>query len=178
MNKLTEMLPPFAQEYREFNVIHEAILPELEQLRQEQQEILDAQFIMTCPEKYMFLWERELGITDGEQYDLLTRRMNCLKKKNDILPYNRKKINDRVYAIVPKQYCDITWAKNWIRVKVHYDYAQMIPYIRDMLDEALPLNMVIYVEVKKATNRMLEKYRHMDLEPYTHDEITMLLEDS
>ena len=133
---------------------------------------------MTCPEKYMFLWERELGITDGEQYDLLTRRMNCLKKKNDILPYNRKKINDRVYAIVPKQYCDITWAKNWIRVKVHYDYAQMIPYIRDMLDEALPLNMVIYVEVKKATNRMLEKYRHMDLEPYTHDEITMLLEDS
>lgn len=176
MNRLTEMLPPFAQEYREFNVIHEAILPELDLLKQERQEIMDAQFIMTCPEKYIHLWEKDFGITDGEQYDLATRRINCLNKRNDKLPYNRSMINNKIYTYVPKEYCSITWSKNWIKVKVRYDYEEMRPHIAKMLDEVLPLNMVIYVEIKQTTYRMLEGYRHMDLEPYTHNELTILEE--
>lgn len=176
MNRLTEMLPPFAREYREFNVIHEAIIPELDLLKQERQEIMNAQFIMTCPEKYIHLWEKDLGITNGEQYDLQTRRINCLNKKNDKLPYNRKKINDRIYALVPKEFSEITWAKNWIQVKVEATYKDQITYIYNMLDDVLPLNMVIYVKIMKATHRMLSKYRHSELANYTHRQLETLID--
>lgn len=155
MNRLTGLLPPFAQEYREFKIIHEAIIPELDQIKEEQNEIKDAQFIMTCPLKYIHLWEETLGIKDGEQNDLETRRINCLFKKCDTLPYNRKKINDRIYTIVPKEYCNILWGKNYINVGVAGQFLRLIKVINEMLDNVLPLNMIIsvsgFIEIESST---------------------------
>lgn len=155
MNKLTSMLPSFAQEYREFNIIQEAIISELDLLKEEQREIEEAQFIITCPKKYIHLWEESLGITDGAQYDLETRRINCIFKKNDSLPYNRKKVNDRIYSLVPKENCRIVWGKNWITVSVDGQYSNLFKVINKMLDDVLPLNMMIdvmlYIEVDTYT---------------------------
>lgn len=171
MNKLTEMLPPILREYREINIIHEAILPELIQLKNERKEIEDAQFIFTCPLKYIDRWEKSLKIENGDLYDLETRRINCYNRKNNTLPYSRKKINNRIYALVPKEYCEIKWGKNWIKVRIKYEYENMMKYIYTLLDDVLPLNMVIYVDIKKTTHEMLEVYKHKELEPYTHEEL-------
>ena len=175
MNRLTSTLPPFAQGYREFNIIHEAIIPEFDLLKKEQREIEEAQYILTCPLKYIHLWEETLGIKDGEQYDLETRRINCIFKKNDSLPYNRRRINNRIYSLIPINQCEITWGKNWIKVRIKEQYYYLKKMINEMLDIILPLNMVIDVQLFKATHRMLEKYRHLDLERYKHSEIELLI---
>lgn len=176
MNRLTEKLPPFAQKYREFQKINEAILPELEQVENEQEEIYNAQFILTCSEKYIKLWEESLGIVDGEQYSLEQRRINCINKKNNKLPYNRSKVNNRVYAIVPKEYCQITWGNNFINICVENSYESMKPYIYELLDGVLPLNMVIYITSRSITHGELKIYRHGQLKGYTHGEIKTLYE--
>lgn len=174
MNRLLEKIPTFFQEYREYIAITEASIPEFDALQQVIKDLMNAQFIFSCPEKWFKqLYEEPLGL-NGEGLTIDERRVNVYNLYNNAIPYNKTTINNRIYVIVPKDKCQIIRKRHRVIVKLNNEYIDKRAAVYALLDSVIPLDMVIEVRVNMTTHGYLKRYTHGELKRYTHGEIKLL----
>lgn len=151
MNRLLEKIPTFLQEYREYIKITETEIPEFDLLLECYRDLTNAQFIFKCPEKWFkTLYEEPLGLS-GEGHTIEERRVAVYNLYNNGIPYNRTTVNNRVYAIIPKDKCDINISTHRVVVKISGEFFDKKDIVYTLLDTVIPLNMIIKIELKGNT---------------------------
>lgn len=174
MNRLLERIPTFLQEFREYIKLTEAKIPEFDLIKEQINKISDAQFIFKCPEEWFKeLYEEPLGL-NGEGLSIDERRVKVYNLYNNGIPYNKVTVNNRIYAIIPKDKCEIIRKRHHVTVKIHPDYMDKANIVYQLLDSVIPLDMVIKVRVRATTFAQLKKYTHGELKIYTHGQIKLL----
>lgn len=171
MNRLLEKIPTFLQEYREYIKITEAEIPEFDLLLNYYQDLTNAQFIFKCPEQWFKkLYEEPLGL-NGDGLTIDERRVIVYNLYNNAIPYNRTTVNNRIYALIPKEKCDIVITSHKVVVKISGEYIDKKDIVYNLLDTVIPLNMIIRIELKGNPWNKLSTYTWGYLKPHLWDEI-------
>lgn len=87
---LLEHLPPFMQEYIEMQQIMFAENPDVQLLENRQEVVKNNQFILTCDETGISMFEKLLSIIPSVNDTLEERKTRVITKWNDSLPYTYK----------------------------------------------------------------------------------------
>ena len=177
---LIDWLPKYLQEYRELKKIMDSENPEIEQLYNEIERIMNNQFIHTCDEDGIKRFEDLLGINPDSDDTLDIRITRVLSKWIDSIPYTYKGLlqklnvlcgagnysanfNNNVYAL------NITVTS--MTIKQLQDLKQMISYM-------IPANIIMTLESARVVNS--NSYIGCAINRYKHKEVNIkpTIEDS
>lgn len=134
---LLEYLPPFMQNYKELQNIFDVEEPKLHDINIQIDKILDNQFISTCDENGILLFENLLNITPNFNDVLQTRITRVLMKFNDFPPYTFKYLINALDALYG--------CENYQFIEKFDDYFFDINFINNFLPNDINLlNEFIY----------------------------------
>ena len=168
--ELKSYLPDFLQGYKELHEAMQAQNPELEDLIEVTRDNL---FIISCNEQGIEKFERMLGIKALDEDTLDNRKFRILSKWNNAIPYTTKILHQKLETlcgkdgyeleILPEQY--IVTVRVALKSKRNYEM------VRNMLDEAIPANMMIDLSLLYNKHELLEQYTHGQLSMYTYKQL-------
>jgi chaperonin cofactor prefoldin len=118
-------------------------------------------------------WEKILDITPSGSDTLEDRRFRVQSKMNETASYSKALIDEKLrslcgdgeYSMVideNRQSCDVV---------ITLASKNQLEYVKEMLDNILPLNMVCTVSLMYNTYNFVAPYTHNQLHSYTHQAI-------
>ena len=166
--ELIKYLPFYLREYREVIYIFKATEPELIRIENERKRIKSWGYIFTTDEYGISKYEEELGIKNNDSLDLLARQLRVYSKFANIIPYTKRTVAQMVFSIIPEEFASIEIIRKQYKVTVDKQYKEQGEYLKDFLEDILPLNMTINIEVKYN--------REIDVSRYTESELSQMKE--
>lgn len=171
--KLIDYLPPFMQSYIEMQHIMSAEQPEIDDLWNASESILEEQFIMTATEHGVARWEKMIGVTPKDTDTLDERKFKILLKLNQELPYTMKKLEESLTTMcgAGNFSVDLQADKYHIEIKLALsnknDYQEAV----DLLTKMIPANLTQHVQVMYNSHEVLDDFLHAELFTYTHENL-------
>ena len=167
---IKDLWPPIMQELEEFQKI--AGIEELyfEQLKQEIENIVDDQFILTATEKGIARREKMLKFVPFADDTLETRRFRVQGAWSDKLPYTYRVLLERLDSLCgPDGYVmELNAGEYSLNIKIELTKKRMFDEVVRITRQMVPANIVIAVELRYNQHLTLANFTHEQLSQYTH----------
>lgn len=166
--KIIEYLPPVLAEIREFKILGEAEDLQLDNLKSEINSLTNELFVTTAEGVGLDRWEKILNISNSST-DIEFRRFRILSRLNSF----GLTLNQRLTSIVGAGNYKIDYYFKEFRLKVSLtlDTKEYEAEVKRMLDEVVPMNLVIDFGLLYNTHEQLSKCTHEQLSKYTHKQL-------
>lgn len=146
---------------------------EIENLTKAHNQIIDNRYIQFCDESGIERFEKVLGATPFADDTLEDRKMRCLIKWNQRLPYNYSALNNRLIGLCGADgyYLDLNFASQKLVVKLALGVRNQFSIVKEMIESIVPCNIVTEVALMYNTHEMLSNRTHEQLATRTHESI-------
>lgn len=151
--KLKQYMPPFLSEVREFNEIFNVEDIELENLRDQINNILQEVIVKTAEDYGLTKYEKIYGITNVAE-TIEARRMTILLKMNNRTAYTYKwLINTLNEAIGEENYKITTDFKNYkMNIEIALNYTEAAEILKKDLVKQMPANIELDYRLNSTAN--------------------------
>lgn len=152
--KLIDYLPMFVREYREIQKIMEIENPEIQEVENETEIIMNNQFIQTCDINGIKKFENLMGITPLENDTLETRISRVLSRWNETSCYTFKVLIMKLNALCGINNYEIIRNINEYTMKIitHLEYSGQTDELDYLLNYIIPANIAVASENKININ--------------------------
>ena len=170
---MLELLPPYLREYAEMKEIMSVEGVEVEELTSLHNRLVDNRYITTSDELGIGNFERVMNITPLSNDTLEDRRLRCLTKWNQKLPYNYAVLQDRLSDLCGEDGYELTpdFTALTLDVKLALGVRNQFTIVKNMLNAMVPCNVVVTVDLMHNTNSMLYHLTHGQMAAYTHEQL-------
>lgn len=167
---LVGYLPSVLAEVHELEKICNLEQPLFDEAWQAVDNVLSEQFATTCGEYGLARWENLLKITPSEGSDTEERLRAVLFRLNEQLPFTIRKLEMLLGLVSPAGGCNVEMDYDERRLDVWLSlYCRpMERLIREVLERALPANILCVVHWNYNTHAMAAVYTHAELADMTH----------
>ena len=115
--------------------------------------------------------EKEMGLK-GQDDDIVNeKRFRILGMENEQTPYTLATLKRRLEQIVGKGMVEISVLDSTVKVRVALTQKKTIDFVKNVLEDIVPLDMLIDADVMWNTHSMLSSYTHAQLKEHTHAEL-------
>lgn len=169
---LLSYIPDFLKEYEEMRAIQEVIGPEIQQMEDETEVLFQNQFISGSDAENLRRYEKMLQMQVLSKDTLEDRRFKVLSKWNRIIPYTKVTLRQKLEVLCGEDgyMLDITPEKRVI-VRVALKSKRNLNEVRALLEEFVPCNMVIDLDLLYNQHGLLHKFTHKQLGAWSHRHI-------
>lgn len=135
--------------------------------------IWDNNFIDTLDSRGCDHWETMLHIKPKDSYTLAERRNNIKSRVVEQRPFTVKKLRQMLEAIcgVGKYELSIEPDKYKITCKIELTSKNMLSDVKELLVRMVPANMIIDINLKYNTYKMLNQFTHKQLNEFTQSQL-------
>lgn len=135
--------------------------------------IWDNNFIDTLDSRGCDHWETMLHIKPKDSYTLAERRNNIKRRVVEQRPFTVKKLRQMLEAIcgVGKYELSIEPDKYKITCKIELTSKNMLSDVKELLVRMVPANMIIDINLKYNTYKMLNQFTHKQLNEFTQSQL-------
>ena len=118
-------------------------------------------------------WESMLAITAKDTDTLDLRRMRIKAALNGDTPYTMRSLENKLKALCGEGNYVVSYANDayTLSVDIALRAKDQYEYIKNLLYEIVPANIIITVKLLYNTHILLRKYKHSELAQYTHKQI-------
>lgn len=168
--KLIDYLPPILKEIYEFKLLSDAEDKELATVKESIDKSIKEMFVYTAENEGLERLENMLGITAVSDDSIDFRRFRILTKLNG----SNRDLIKKIKIIVGNDF-DINyyWSEYRLSVKLPLKNKKYLDAVKDMLDNTVPLNLIIEAVLKYNTYGMIKakKLTYGDLKGRTYKQI-------
>lgn len=169
MRTYIEYLPGFLRLIKDYQGIGDAVDPEVNNLVELQQQLEKNAVILDADSAIIRRWEHILRIIPATGDDLTLRRFRVATRLNSKLPYTERQMHASLQALVGDGYtASLSISDERLTIRIDLGRKDMLAEVARMLDEMVPLNIVLDVSILYNTHRMLQPYTHAQLAQKTH----------
>ena len=145
--KLINYLPQLLKEIYEFKVLCDAGDKELASLKADIDNIFKEMFVYTAEDEGLTRLEKILNLTSAAD-DIDFRRFQILTKLNG----GNRNLMKKIEVLVGEDFTvDYYWSEYRLVVKLPLKNKKYLDAVRDMLDDTVPLNLIIEAVLKYNT---------------------------
>ena len=146
--KLIDYLPQVLKEIYEFKVLFDAEDKELAELKASLDDIFKEMFVYTAENEGLKRLENILNLTVSADDDIDFRRFQILTKLNG----SERNLIKKIQIIVGNDFdIDYYWSEYRLSVKLPLKDKKYLDAVKQMLDETVPLNLIIDAVLKYNT---------------------------
>lgn len=140
---LLSQLPVFIQEFKEISQIMSAENPEFQTAEDETEAIKDNQFIATADETGLETFENLLNLYPEKEDTLAARRLACLAKWNNQLPYTMRSLVQKLDALIGEGSYTLELDNDAYRLVFHVtsESAEHVAALDAVIQEYIPCNL-------------------------------------
>ncbi len=144
-----------------------------DQIDHELERLEDEIFIKSCSKEKLQRYEDLLGINPKDTDDMETRRFAVITGLNDSTPFTITGITSKVETLCGsgKFSIDFDVSKGLLHFSLSLEAKNRYQSVMEMLDEVLPLNIVITGEILYHIYSQLNSYTYSDLKEYDCEKI-------
>ena len=171
--QLINYLPEWLRDFSEMKKLARAEQDQAEKLWKSCESIWDNNFIDTLDSRGCDRWEAMLHIKPKDSYTLAERRNNIKSRVVEQRPFTVKKLRQMLEAIcgAGKYELSIEPDKYKITCKIELTSKNMLSDVQELLARMVPANMVIDLNLKYNTYKMLTQFSHKQLKVYTQSQL-------
>lgn len=173
MADIKSYFPDILKNIKEFKVIDVLETPEMEQAEMSTEKVMKEQFLEMSEEYGLKRWESMLNILTKKSDTFDERRFRIKARINEYLPYTwntMEAILDNLCGSngyererIPEEFAVI--------VRVGLANKKKFDIIKNMLEDIIPSNMTLEVNILYNRHWEAGRYKHGFLLSYTHDDI-------
>ena len=166
-------LPSYVQDYHEIQNIMNAENPELQSVEDLSETIKDNMFILHTDETGIERYEKMLGLVSSKNDSLSNRQLKVLVQYTNDTNYTIRALKEQLDIVcgVGNYSVELTPNEYKIAIMLHIRVGHLIEIVNSMLKNMIPANMIYTCEIKYNTYEVLSKYRHYQLQRFTHEEL-------
>lgn len=170
---LVSYLPQYMKSYQEMVSALEAENPEFHVVWEATDRILKNHFISTADEYGISQFEKMLQIQPLSDDSLENRRFRILSQWNNATPYTEKVLREKLDILCGNDgyVLEILGTQYMVIVKVALKNKRNFDTLSKMLDEMIPINMVISLSLLYNQHGIIANYTHRELAAYTQQQI-------
>ncbi len=118
-------------------------------------------------------WENILGLKTNSSYTLEDRNFNIKSKYLGFVPYTLERIKNILNELVGNENYSIDFNehRNHMDCKLNLGRKKQLDAVIDLLENTIPLNISLSVNLLYNIHSMLEVKTHGELEAYTHEQL-------
>ena len=143
---------------------------EIEAINNTHNQLVDNRYIVSCDETGIQHFEKLLGVTPLGDDTLDDRKLRCIAKWNQVLPYNYTVLNNKLSALCGKDgySIEMDFAAQSIVVKLALGVKNQFTIVKNVVSEMVPCNIITDVAVMFNTHERLSAYTHEQLSVRTY----------
>lgn len=169
---LLSYIPDFLKEYEEMKTIQRVIQPEIQMMEDETEVLFNNQFISSSDVKGIKRYEKMLGMQPFADDTLEDRRFKVLSKWNRMIPYTKVTLRKKLAVLCGEDgYTLDIYPEKIITVRVALKSKRNLNEVRAMLEEFVPCNMIIDLDLLYNQHSVLHKFTHKQLGAWSHRQI-------
>nr|WP_308742111.1 putative phage tail protein [uncultured Anaerocolumna sp.] len=170
---LIEYLPQIVQDYREIKEVMTTENPEFQLVEDESEILMNNQFVETANERGIKRFEDMLGIKALDDDTLENRKFKVLSVWNNAIPYSIRALKQKLAVLCGEDgySLNIEYSNYKITVRVSLISKKNFSQVEKMLNEVVPCNMIIDVNLLYNQHETLAKFTHKQLSSYTHEQL-------
>lgn len=170
MRQYKDYLPPEIQKYLEFREIGNTVDSQFNGIFNSEKRLYDNSFISTLDDYGCTRWEKMLHLVKRDSDSIEDRRLRILTKFLNKLPYTEKRLHEMLESLCGKDgyHLEVNITEECVRVKIELGRKNQFSAVKKMLEEIIPLNLWLDVQLLYNTHRVLGKYTHRHLAQFTH----------
>lgn len=174
---MLELLPPFLRGYSEIKEIMNVENVEIETIAKTHNQIVDNRYIHTCDESGIERFEKMLKIIPLSNDTLDDRKLRCMTKWNQKLPYNYAVLSDKLSDICGEDGYELNmdFQNLHLGIKIALGVKNQFSSVEKMVDAMIPCNVVTNIELMYNTYDMLIDHTHEQLSSHTHLQLREVL---
>lgn len=115
--------------------------------------------------------ENDMNIKGQDDDTLEEKRLRILTVENEKTPYTLKALKERLEAVIGKCKVEISVNGNTVRVRIALVSSKNINHVKALLEEIVPLDMLIDADVMWNSYEFLSMYTNKELKAYSHKEL-------
>ena len=163
-------LPEVFKSIREISAHAEAVNPELTALWEEVEKAYNDQYLYEMSENGVKRWEKMLRIDPMGTDSLEDRRFRVINRLNAQLPYSYKMLEGHLIQMCGENgyrmyYDKDTWT---LTVKIALTSKKQYGEILDLINQMIPLNIILHYDLLYNNYEMLGGYTHAQLSSFTY----------
>lgn len=169
---LLSYIPDFLKEYEEMKVLQQVMNPEVQEMEEETQRLFANQFIADADSRSIRRYEEMLGMQHFSSESLEERRFKILSKWIRTIPYTRNVLKKRLDLLCGEEGYLLEvepWKK--IAVRVALKNKSSFLEVKELLEEFVPCNMVIELQLLYNKHETLKRFTHQQLSARSHGQI-------
>jgi len=170
---MLELLPPYLREYTEMKEIMSVEETEIKTINNTHNQLVDNRYITTCNETGIKRFEALLDITPLSNDTLDDRKLRCIARWNQVLPYNYKVLESKLASICGDggYSLKVDFGEQTITVEIALGVKNQFNIVSEMIEGMVPCNMVTNIVLMYNTYEILGTYTHEQLAAYTHGQM-------
>lgn len=168
--KLIDYLPPILKDIYEFQLLCGSGDAELAELKKHIDDSIKEMFVYTAENEGLTRLEKILNITVSTDDDIDYRRFRILTKLNG----SERNLIKKIQIIVGDDFdIDYYWSEYRLSVKLPLKNKKYLDAVKQMLDDTVPLNLIIDAVLKYNTYGMIKtkKLTYGALKKKTYNQI-------
>lgn len=173
MRQYKDYLPPEIQKYLEFREIGNTVDSQFNGIFNSEKRLYDNSFISTLDDYGCTRWEKMLHLVKRDSDSIEDRRLRILTKFLNKLPYTEKRLHEMLESLCGKDGFSmiVDIQEEAVFVKIDLGRKNQFEAVKKMLEDVVPLNLWLRVELLYNTHRILMGYTHRELAKYSHREL-------
>ena len=173
MRAYIDYLPGFLRLVKDYEALGTAIDPEIQAILAAREQLEMNRIYMEADSPTIARWEKLLKIIPNVTDDLSLRRFRVAARLGSQPPYTVRQMHKSLEALVgADQYtASVDVAGEIVTVRINLGRKALLIEATRMLDEMVPLNMIVDVSVLYNTHRMMSLFKHSQLATMTHHEL-------
>ena len=170
---MLELLPPYLREYTEMKEIMGVEGVEIEVINSTHNQIVDNRYITTCNDTGIKRFETLLEITPLSNDTLDDRKLRCIARWNQVLPYNYNVLKSKLASVCGNDgySLDVDFDTQTISVEIALGVKNQFNIVAEMIEGMVPCNMVTNIVLMYNTHETLGAYTHGQLAAHTYGQI-------
>lgn len=166
-------LPPVYAKILEFQQLANVYDKENEKIAKEVERVFGNFFILSLDEYGCKRWESILKIKVNASNTIEDRRFAILTKLLGMRPYTYNKLKELLSGLVGKDNYKLNRdiREKVLSVKLNLAVKNQRRVILELLDNIVPANMIIKVDLLYNTHEILSKDTHEELNSYSHTDL-------
>lgn len=171
--QVLDYIPDVLTTIREFQAIATAEDPELTDLWAEIEKAFNDQYVEDATVNGVKRYESILKVVPKGTETLDERKFRILAKYNEQLPYTYRAMIQRLDTLCGEDgyTIELDVPGYTVKIRVRIFAQNNLDAVGDMLENIVPMNMAIDLDLLYNKHSQLAAYTHAQLSAYTHDEL-------
>ena len=145
--------------------------PELEAIWKAVEDAYNDQFLYTMGENRIVLWEKMMNNSPLATDTLEDRRFRIINRYNSQVPYTFRMLEHHLITMCGKGEYTLNYNKDtWtLTIRIALTSRKQYDDVLKLVNEMIPVNVVLEYSLLYNKHEMLEKYTHADMTSHTHE---------